>query len=189
MKVVRQIADFASKIIRSIHTTKKTVQLKYKKPDVWPTHNRANFINQTPWRPSSLGRIVLVDGTNVAMSRNRSSAHFSVSGLEICLDKLSSTNETWAIVPQFRLKQAYSSDNRRLQQLEKQKKVMITPGKTLNNNILTCNPKPILLDIAKEFGAAIVSNDQFEEERRIDSGIITSSFTVYQIVLNPQFRL
>lgn len=116
---------------------------------------------------------MLVDGTDVATEHGRS-AQFSVSGLEMCLNKLKQNNETYAIVPQFRLKGQYSSDNRRLQQLEKQRQVIITPGKTLNGVICTCNPNPILLDIAKEFGTAIVSNNDFHEESNLDSGTILS---------------
>lgn len=42
--------------------------------------------------------------------------------------------------------------------------VVITPGKDLNGNVVTSNPNPILMDIAKEFEADVISNNDFQEE-------------------------
>lgn len=170
MKIMQTIADLASKVLRTF-PIKKTVHLKpTNKSEPIGRQTLANFLNASPTsggRQSTRNgrRMVLVDGTNVASTN---SAGFRVDSLEACLDKLSAQNETYAFVPQFRLKNAFSSNNRRLQQLERELRVYITPGKTLNGEIRTCNPNPFLLDVAKEFGAAIVSNDGFVEERRLD---------------------
>lgn len=156
MTIVRKIVDLASRFIR-----------RKSQPNI-KRHSCRNYFNKSP-TPWSRRRLVLIDGTDVAL-RNGKQSTFSVSDLETCLNKLSANNETYAIVPQFRLKNAYSSDNRRLQNLQTMRKVIITPGKTLNNTILTCNPRAFLLDIAKEFNAAIVSNDNFDGERSLDPG-------------------
>lgn len=156
MTILKKCVDLASRFI----LRKKQAHLK--------KHSCHNYSNKSP-RPWSSRRLVLIDGTDVA-TRSGKQSTFSVADLERCLDKLSASNETYAIVPQFRLKNAYSSDNRRLQNLQSMRKVIITPGKTLNNAILTCNPRAFLLDIAKEFNAAIVSNDEFNEERSLDPG-------------------
>lgn len=70
----------------------------------------------------------------------------------------------------YRLKRIYSSDNQELQRLQKDGSVIITPGKDLDGRILTCNPNPFILDISKLTGALIVSNYDFQEEQRLDSG-------------------
>lgn len=168
MKIMRTIADLASKVLRTF-PIKKTIHLKPPlKVDTFDRPALAHFLNAPPsGRRFTTGngrRLVLVDGTNVAVSNGV----FRVDILERCLNALSERNETHAFVPQFRLKQAYCSNNRRLQELERQQRVCITPGKTLNGAIRTSNPNPFLLDAAKEFGAAIVSNSDFVEERRMD---------------------
>lgn len=169
MKFVERIADFNCKIIRNYHRTKKTVLLKPKSFEI-PKLYKANFLNESSRRPSSGRRLVLIDGNNVASSQS-SNSNFSVERLELCYNELAKSNDVVAIVPQFRLKQQYSSNNRRLQELEKIGQVLITPGKTLNGQIRTCNPNAILLDIAKEFTAAIVSNGDFETEKKLDRGM------------------
>lgn len=57
-----------------------------------------------------------------------------------------------------------------LQRMQKQGSVIITPGKDLNGRVLTCNPNPFILDIAKMTGALIVSNYDFRAELSLDRG-------------------
>lgn len=71
----------------------------------------------------------------------------------------------------FRLKAKYSSDNQMLQRMQKEGKVIITPGKDLNGQVVTCNPNPFVLDIAKLTGGLIVSNYDFQAEQSLDAGI------------------
>lgn len=67
------------------------------------------------------------------------------------------------ICKSIRLKQAYSSDNRWLQSMEKQSRVCISPCKQLNGACVVSDFNRVLLTIAAEHDAAVITNNTFKD--------------------------
>lgn len=162
MKLVKSVADLAKRVLRYFPLRRIILKATGRTGLRHPHYLNAGRVRGT----FNGRRMVLIDGTDVATSY--APATFSVNDLEGCINLVSKRNECYAVVPQFRLKHAFSDNNSRLQQLQRDRRILVTPGKTLDGKLLTCAPNPFMLDVAKEFGAAIISNAGFDAERKLD---------------------
>lgn len=89
---------------------------------------------------------------------------FSVRGLAICIEFFEREGHVVkAVVPQMRLKQNMSSDPALLETLHKQGKVLLTPCKNLPGQNVTSYDDRFIMDLASEFDAAVISNDNYRD--------------------------
>lgn len=72
-------------------------------------------------------------------------------------------HEIRAIVPQMRLKSGMSTDPRLLESLHADNKVMFTPCKSLPGRNAISYDDRILMQMANELDAAIISNDNYRD--------------------------
>lgn len=108
-------------------------------------------------------RMIVIDGSNVAFhhSNNR---EFSVKGLSIVVQYFKSRgHEVKAIVPQFRMKKHLSTDQSALETLQQQNIVILTPSKNLPGQCSSSYDDRFILDVAENFDAAIISNDNYKD--------------------------
>lgn len=89
---------------------------------------------------------------------------FSVRGIAICIEFFEREGHVVkAVLPQMRLKQHMSTDPVLLETLHKQNKVVLTPCKNLPGRNATSYDDRFIMDLAVEFDAAIISNDNYRD--------------------------
>jgi len=137
-------------------------------------------------------RMIVVDGSNVAL-HHRNSKNFSVEGLKICIDYFENLgHEVKVVIPQFRLKLNKSSNQKLLEKLVKQGKVLLTPCKNLPGKLIAASyDDRFILQVASMNDAAIISNDNFNDlvqENSAWAEIITSRVVGF-MWCNDQFFL
>lgn len=97
---------------------------------------------------------------------------FSVKGIEICLEFFEKEGyEVKAVVPQKRLKKNLSSDSEMLEKLHRQGKIVLTPCKNLPGKCATSYDDRFIIQLAQEFDAAIISNDNYRDLAAENPGI------------------
>ncbi|XP_055379933.1 probable cyclin-dependent serine/threonine-protein kinase DDB_G0292550 [Condylostylus longicornis] len=108
-------------------------------------------------------RMIIIDGSNVAFGHGNSN-YFSTRGLEIAINFFEKKgHEVKAVVPQYRSNPNKSTDGEKLKDLNRAGKVVFTPGKNLPD-LKTCSyDDRFILQLALEFDAAIVSNDNYRD--------------------------
>lgn len=108
-------------------------------------------------------RMVVIDGSNVAFHHSNNK-EFSVKGLSIVVEYFKSRgHEVKAIVPQFRMKKHLSTDQNTLETLQQQGIVILTPSKNLPGQCSSSYDDRFILDVADNFDAAIISNDNYKD--------------------------
>ncbi|CAD7077210.1 unnamed protein product [Hermetia illucens] len=123
----------------------------------------SNTFNPNKETPKPGKRMVIIDGSNVACSHSLN-RQFSVKGLEIVIKYFEKMgHEVKAVLPQFRLKKSSSTDPQTLERLQKQGKVVLTPCKNLPGKSCTSYDDRFILQLAIEFDAAVVSNDNYRD--------------------------
>lgn len=89
---------------------------------------------------------------------------FSVLGLELCLKHfLAMGFDAKAVVPQFRMKRTQTDNHVKMLELEQRKLLIKTPAKDLAGKFAASYDDRFILNIAKEFDAAVVSNDHYRD--------------------------
>lgn len=68
-----------------------------------------------------------------------------------------------AVVPQFRMKRTQTDNHCKMLELEQKKLLIKTPAKDLAGKFAASYDDRFILNIAKEFDAAVVSNDHFRD--------------------------
>lgn len=108
-------------------------------------------------------RMIVIDGSNVAFHHSNNK-EFSVKGLSIAVDYFKNRGyEVKAIVPQFRMKKYFSTDQSALETLQQQNIVILTPSKNLPGQCSSSYDDRFILDVADKFDAAIISNDNYRD--------------------------
>lgn len=108
-------------------------------------------------------RMIVIDGSNVAYHHSNNK-EFSVKGLSIVVEYFKSRgHEVKAIVPQFRMKKYLSTDQNALETLQQQGIVILTPSKNLPGQCSSSYDDRFILDVADNFDAAIISNDNYKD--------------------------
>lgn len=108
---------------------------------------------------------------NLAITNNTQPVHshstdhtFSVRGLAICIEFFEREGHVVkAVVPQMRLKHSMSTDQALLEALHKQGKIVLTPCKNLPGKNAVSYDDRFIMDLAAEFDAAVVSNDNYRD--------------------------
>lgn len=129
------------------------------------TLTTADIVNQPSLAPvvkPKEKRIILIDGSNVAMQYNdeenqrRTDANFSAEGLKICIDYFESKGfQVKAVVPEYRVCRNKSSNHELMNELRNTGKLMLTPRKSYDDRVI--------LEGALRLDAAVVSNDFFRK--------------------------
>lgn len=116
---------------------------------------------------------------------------FSVRGLELCLEHFMAMGfDAKAVVPQFRMKRTQTDDQVKMLTLEARKLLIKTPAKDLAGKFAASYDDRFILNIAKEFDAAVVSNDHYRDllpESEDFARIIRSRVIGYTWVMNKLF--
>lgn len=108
-------------------------------------------------------RMVVIDGSNVAFHHSNNK-EFSVKGISIAVEYFKSRgHEVKVIVPQFRMKKYLSTDQNALETLQQQGIVILTPSKNLPGQCSSSYDDRFILDVADNFDAAIISNDNYKD--------------------------
>lgn len=68
-----------------------------------------------------------------------------------------------AVVPQFRMKRTQTDDHVKMLNLEQRKLLIKTPSKDISGKFAASYDDRFILNIAKEFDAAVVSNDHYRD--------------------------
>lgn len=140
-----------------LFTTREEKQLKQYNDNAY-NPNKDTSKEEIPTK-----RMVIVDGSNVAY-QHALNKEFSVKGLKICLDYFDKMGyEVKAVVPQYRLQRARSSDPAALETLHKEGKIVFTPCKNLPGKSSTSYDDRFILQLASELDAAVVSNDNYRD--------------------------
>lgn len=89
---------------------------------------------------------------------------FSVLGLELALEYFTCRGfDAKAVVPQFRMKRTQTDNHAKMINLEHRKLLIKTPAKDLCGKFSASYDDRFILNIAKEFDAAILSNDHYRD--------------------------
>uniref|UniRef100_A0A182FI56 RNase_Zc3h12a domain-containing protein n=2 Tax=Anopheles albimanus TaxID=7167 RepID=A0A182FI56_ANOAL len=119
------------------------------------------IIEKNPVTPGK--RMVIIDGCNVAYSHLNGKA-FSVKGLQLCINYFKKLgHEVSAVVPQYKMKRFQSTDQDLLNKLCDQGYVVLAPSKTLPGQCSSSYDDRLILRVAEQFDAAIISNDNFRD--------------------------
>lgn len=76
----------------------------------------------------------------------------------------------------IRLKQSQSTDPAAIEKMQKANKIVLTPSKSLPRNSSASYDDRIILKIAKELQAAVISNDNYSDLLREDPGSLSFSW-------------
>lgn len=96
--------------------------------------------------------------------RHTENGQFSVRGLEVALEYfLNKGFDAKAVVPQFRMKRTQTDNHVKMLELEKRKLLIKTPAKDLCGKFASSYDDRFILNIAKEFDAAVLSNDNYRD--------------------------
>ncbi|XP_026479566.1 endoribonuclease rege-1-like [Ctenocephalides felis] len=123
-------------------------------------YNPVVFKHKTGLRP------IIVDGSNVAMQHGIAigTRDFSVEGIEICIDYFEKRGHMVKVfIPHFRLASNFSSNPKRLQELENQGKVICTPSRKIRGKTVASYDDRYIIQTAAEFEGVIVSNDNYRD--------------------------
>lgn len=155
-----------------------------------PGHDEGQTIedNPSPLRP------IIIDGSNVAMSHGNKKV-FSCRGIEIAVDwfKQRGHKEITVFVPQWRkenTRQVSPITNQEiLSALERDKIVVFTPSRRVNNKRIVCYDDRYILKLAVDNGGIVVSNDNYRDllsERPEFKKVIEERLLMYSFV-NDRF--
>ncbi|XP_037903749.1 NEDD4-binding protein 1 [Hermetia illucens] len=123
----------------------------------------SNTYNPNKEKRSPGKRMVIIDGSNVAYAHS-CNKFFSVKGIDIALQYFERIgHEAKAVVPQHRLRKFAASDPQLLAALHRQGKIVLTPCKNLPGKSTASYDDRFILQLAVEFDAAVVSNDNFND--------------------------
>ncbi|ETN67937.1 hypothetical protein AND_000238 [Anopheles darlingi] len=137
-------------------TSWKSKAIKTSPPTTTPL-----IIEEKPVTPGK--RMIIIDGCNVAYSHLNGKA-FSVKGLQLCINYFKKLgHEVSAVVPQYKMKRFQSTDQDLLNKLCEQGLVVLAPSKTLPGQCSSSYDDRLILRIAEQFDAAIISNDNFRD--------------------------
>lgn len=128
-------------------------------------HQKPASTSSAPAKPDvpKEKRMIVIDGSNVAFHHSNNK-EFSVKGLSIVVEYFKSRgHEVKAIVPQFRMKKHLSTDQNALETLQQQGVVILTPSKNLPGQCSSSYDDRFILDVADNFDAAIISNDNYKD--------------------------
>ncbi|XP_022222746.2 uncharacterized protein LOC111074321 isoform X2 [Drosophila obscura] len=127
------------------------------------TFNPTDESEETDNEPKSNKRAVIIDGSNVAFAHGNSNI-FSSEGIKYCLqyfDKMG--HNVKAVIPMFRKNATKSSNPELLDKLHKEGKIVFTPCKNLPGQMSTSYDDRFILQLAYEWNAAVVSNDNYRD--------------------------
>ncbi|XP_017147571.1 probable ribonuclease ZC3H12C isoform X1 [Drosophila miranda] len=127
------------------------------------TFNPSEESEETDNEPKSNKRAVIIDGSNVAFAHGNSNI-FSSEGIKYCLqyfDKMG--HNAKAVIPAFRKNATKSSNPELLDKLHKEGKIVFTPCKNLPGKMSTSYDDRFILQLAYEWNAAVVSNDNYRD--------------------------
>ncbi|BFG04983.1 uncharacterized protein DMAD_03829 [Drosophila madeirensis] len=127
------------------------------------TFNPTDESEETDNEPKSNKRAVIIDGSNVAFAHGNSNI-FSSEGIKYCLqyfDKMG--HKVKAVIPMFRKNTTKSSNPELLDKLHKEGKIVFTPCKNLPGQMSTSYDDRFILQLAYEWNAAVVSNDNYRD--------------------------
>ncbi|EGT39075.1 hypothetical protein CAEBREN_15437 [Caenorhabditis brenneri] len=125
------------------------------------------------YKPDANLRTVVIDGSNVAMLHGRKEV-FSCAGLRECLHYFLERGhpEVLIFIPQYRREQPRSdspiTDQHILQEIERH--IIYTPSRNVNGRRVVCHDDRYILRTAELKDAVIVSNDEYRDLTRENSG-------------------
>ncbi|XP_068144870.1 NEDD4-binding protein 1 [Drosophila tropicalis] len=120
-------------------------------------------VTKTESGPENHKRSIVIDGSNVAFGHGNSNV-FSAEGIKYCLQYFEKMgHNVKAVVPLFRKNPTKSSNPELLDRLYKEGKIVFTPCKNLPGQMSSSYDDRFILQIAYEWNAAIVSNDNYRD--------------------------
>ncbi|KAI8423777.1 hypothetical protein MSG28_012799 [Choristoneura fumiferana] len=123
----------------------------------------SNIYNPTRNAKKSGLRMIVIDGSNVAMEHGKGRV-FSVRGLHICINYFVQRGHTVkAFVPRFRCKFGKSTEPRLLDDLERRGLVVYTPSREIQGKMITSYDDRYIVQCAAEFDGVIVSGDNYRD--------------------------
>lgn len=141
-------------------------------------------------------RFVIIDGCNVGYAHHRDNgnarAACSAPGIALALEYFRQRgNLSKAVVPDFRVNPGKTTDYTVMQRLQNNNKLLLTPTKDIPGLKCMSYDDRVMLQIAHDYNAAVVTNDRFRDlkgesldfQRVIESRVLPFNWEGHQFQL------